>query len=69
MSLEVNKRIAEFMGYKFNENPDLTHNNITKPNEDEWYFASWDLEEFNNHIKSRYSQSSRMKYLNISESK
>lgn len=39
--------IAEFMGYKFNAYPDLKHNNITKPNETEWYYASWDLEEFN----------------------
>ena len=40
------KMIAEFMGYKFNDYPKLEHNNVTKPNENEWFLASWDLEDF-----------------------
>jgi len=46
-----NRVIAEFMGYKFNAYPDLKHNNITKPNETEWYYASWDLVDFEEQIK------------------
>jgi len=48
-----NRIIAEFMGYKFNAYPDLKHNNITKPNETEWYYASWDLVDFEEQIKKK----------------
>ena len=54
MSLEItideNILIAKFMGYKFNDYPDLRHSNITKPNESSWFYASWDIEDFNSYV-------------------
>lgn len=51
---EGNKLIAELMGFKFNAYPDLKHNNITKPGDNEWYFASWGIEEFNAHLTHEF---------------
>jgi hypothetical protein len=45
--IEGNKLIAEFMGYKFNAYPHLKHlHTITKPNQDDWFYASRELEDF-----------------------
>lgn len=56
--LNGNKLIAEFMGYKFNAYSDLRHNNITKPNKSEWYYASWELQDFEEHIKKELNYDS-----------
>jgi hypothetical protein len=56
--IEGNKFIAEFMGYKFNAYPDLKHYNVTKPNENEWCFAAWDVEDFENYIKEKMNYDS-----------
>lgn len=45
-----NRAIAEFMGYKIDMAKTQRHLNITAPGQQDWYFASVFIEDFNEHL-------------------
>ena len=51
---EGNKLIAEFMGWKFNAYPNLTHFNATKPEEKDWVYATYEEELFHNYVRDNF---------------
>lgn len=61
--VEGNKLIAEFMGYRINAYPELRHHNMTKPNETEWVFSSWHIEDFNNQVSEYFKYHSSWGWL------
>lgn len=46
--------MAEFEGWKFNAYPHLKHYNITRPGDDDWIYASFDLCDFKGEIAKRF---------------
>ena len=54
-TIECNKLIAEFMGYKFDGDGKSRHFNITQPGKSDWYFGSWPVEGLNEHMMEEFN--------------
>lgn len=61
--IEGNRLIAEFMGYKFAGDGMSMHYNITKPGGQDWYFGSWLIEGFEEHMRNEIKYHSSWDWL------
>ena len=61
--LKGNKLIAEFMGYVFAGDGKKMHFNICKPGETNYYYGSWLIEDFNEHLQQELKYHSSWQWL------